>query len=711
MRLEFEDVAASALARAESLLAAWIGGRRHGHEWKGERRVNGGPGDSWCVNLNTGAWLHGAGGEAGGDLISLYAALNATDQVKALQAVAELVGSNPPARVEKKTTEKASEYPPSPIPPDAPPVPGNPAAVYRYGTAFVVARYETSDGKDFRPYTWRNGRWHAKAYPAPRPIYNAALIGAEPDAPVLIVEGEKCADAAAGVLRGHIVVTWAGGAQAVDKSDWRPLAGRNVTIWPDADAPGKKAAINLAEILVPLKASVRIMDIGDQSEGWDVADAVAEHRDIEKFIAERGRPVAPPKAERHTRTNPLPPTAAATISAAGDVLDTGSAFVAWQSLGLECNQGGQPYPTLGNAALLISRHPDLSGKIWLDSFRRQIWHTLRGKPTKWVDADALRLTAWINQQMRMPKMGLLTVHNAVELVAVNNTRNSVTDWLDSLVWDGTERLPYWLGDCLGVALTPFTQAVARNWLISMVARAYRPGCQADHMPVLEGRSGAGKSSALAILGGEWYKAAPQAFGTKAFLEVILGAWLVEIPDMVGFGKREHSEIISAITTRTDCYRAAYGRHAEDHPRATIFAATSETDEYLQDSRGERRYWPLHCTEIRLDALREQREQLFAEAVGCFNRGDGWHSVPDNEAQIEQSAREESDIWMDKIAEYAAARTSVSAAEVATNCLAIEPGKQNRADQMRISKCLKKLGFVCKTERVGKRVSRIYRLPS
>ena len=708
MRLEFEDVAASALSRAESLLAAWIGGRRHGHEWKGERRVNGGPGDSWCVNLNTGAWLHGAGGEAGGDLISLYAALNSTDQVKALQAVAELVGTNPQARVEKKTTEKASEYPPSPIPPDAPPVPGNPAAVYRYGAAFVVARYETSDGKDFRHYTWRNGRWHAKAYPAPRPIYNAALIDAEPDAPVLIVEGEKCADAAANALHGHVVVTWAGGAQAVDKSDWRPLAGRNVTIWPDADTPGKKAAVKLAEILVPLKASVRILDIDDQSEGWDVADAITEYWDIEKFIAVRARDVAAPKTERHTRTNPLPPTAAATISPAGEVLDDGSAFVAWQSFGLECNQGGQPYPTLGNAAILIEKHPQLRGKIWLDTFRRQIWHSLRGAPTPWTDADALRLTAWINQQMRLAKIGLQMVHNAVELVANNNARNSVSEWLDSLAWDGTERLSDCLADCLGVAKTAYTIAVARNWLISMVARAYRPGCQCDHMPVLEGTSGAGKSSALAILGGEWYKAAPQAFGSKEFLEAIQGAWIVEIPDMVGFGRREHSQIIAAITTRSDTYRASYARIAEDHPRTCIFAATSETDEYLADSRGKRRYWPLRCTEINLDALRGSRDQLFAEAVVAFKSGSSWHEVPTEEAELEQSARQIVDSWTDLIKSYAQGRTSLTITEVLTSALGLDPGRHGRSEQIRAAKSLKELGFRCKVERDGDRTMRIYR---
>ncbi len=388
-----------------------------------------------------------------------------------------------------------------------------------------------------------------------------------------------------------------------------------------------------------------------------------------------------------------------------------SAYSLYEQLGLDRSANGQPYPSLGNVSIIVARHPQIAGKIWRDTFRGRIYHSIDGEPKPWRDADALRLTAWINQSLRIPKIGLETVHNAVELAAANNQRNSVTDYLGSLTWDGTERLSHWLDDCLGVARTPFTEAVARNWLVSMVARAYRPGCKADHMPVLEGLSGVGKSSAIEILGGEWYKAAPQAFGSKAFLEIIVGAWLVEIPDMVGFGRREHSEIISAISTPTDSYRAAYARHAEDHPRTAIFAATSETDEYLQDSRGERRYWPLRCTEIRLDVLRENRDQLFAEAAVRYNEGADWHSVPLSEARFEQSAREEIDIWMDKISEFVTARTAISASEVATSCLGIEAGKQTRSDQMRISKCLKKLGFSCKTERLGTRVARIYRLPT
>ncbi len=470
---------------------------------------------------------------------------------------------------------------------------------------------------------------------------------------------------------------------------------------------------DLDHVLAHLAASGRLQLAGGEAalrrlrDDTSTAQTISHYADKLRAVR-HGADVSAKKPKRHGRSNPLPPSTGKLFDADGTLQVGDSVYTAWQSLPLECNHAGQPIPCLGNAALIIAHHPERAGKIWLDTFRKQIWHALSGAPKPWTDADTLDLTQWLQLSLKLPKFGLQTVHHAVELAAVKNARNSVVEYLESLVWDDTPRLEHWLADYLGVARTAFSIAVARNWLISMVARAYRPGCQADHMPVLEGLSGAGKSSALAILGGDWYRAAPQAFGSKEFVEVIQGSWLIEIPDMVGFGRREHTQIISAITTRSDSYRASYGRIAEDHPRTCIFAATSETDEYLTDSRGKRRYWPLQCTAIDLTALAAARDQLFAEAVAEFKRGANWHEVPQEEASEIQSKREETDPWMEKISDYASGRTSVSAGEVATEALHLDYAKQDRAMQMRVSKCLKQLGFSMKVERIGTKILRMYR---
>lgn len=523
-----------------------------------------------------------------------------------------------------------------------------------------------------------------------------AILVSEPEAQVLFVSSPK-ARGAATLLLPHYVSVCCDGPPT--QTDFRELKGRQIDIWAPGGADGATWAAAIAGCVFDIAQRVRIINASDEPVGRDLPHYVAEGWDegrVVQWAADHARVVEEPKTGR--KHNGVAP-----IAQAGE-----SVAVTWQSLALECNSGGVPHPTIGNAARVLAQHPMTAGKIWFDSFRNKIMQTHDGIAGPWRDVDDLRLLEWLQQSLKLSKIGLQVVQHAVELAAFNNARNSVVDWLESLAWDREPRLSNWLSDFLGAPNTEYAQAAGRNWLVSMVARAYKPGCQADHMPVLEGASGRGKSSALAVLGGEWYRAAPQAFGSKEFLEVIQGAWLVEIPDMVGFGRREHTQIISAITTRSDPYRVAYGRHAEDHPRVTIFVATSENDEYLKDSRGVRRYWPVRCADINLDALSSARAQLFAEATSAFKAGASWHEMPVDETAAEQAERQEIDMWLEPIQSFCIGRTIVTVSDLATECLKIERSKQCQSDAIRIAKCLRAIGFSCRVERISGVITRVYR---
>src|SRR4051794_18144153 len=118
----------------------------------------------------------------------------------------------------------------------------------------------------------------------------------------------------------------------------------------------------------------------------------------------------------------------------------------------------------------------------------------------WTDTDDTALAVWL--QHREVPVKPATCAAAVQLVATDNPCHPVRDYLNGLVWDGTKRLDGWLETYLGV--TPkegsaYVREVGRRWLIAAVARVYKPGCKADHVPILEGRQGAGKNSALAAL--------------------------------------------------------------------------------------------------------------------------------------------------------------------------------------------------------------------
>ena len=184
--------------------------------------------------------------------------------------------------------------------------------IWQYGPDFIVCRFP---GKRLRPLWWDGSQWLWKAPPAPRPLYNLDALQQRPNAPVLIVEGEKTADAAAKLFPSAIAITWPSGCKAFDKADWAPLIGRNCTLWPDADAVGRDAMAKLAiHLLKAGAAQVRIIQPPpDAPEGWDLADADWSIADAGAYLkANRSPPIelpelAPlPEPELPIDPDPLP---------------------------------------------------------------------------------------------------------------------------------------------------------------------------------------------------------------------------------------------------------------------------------------------------------------------------------------------------------------------------------------------------------------------
>ena len=157
---------------------------------------------------------------------------------------------------------------------------GEPAAVWRYhdragALQFAVCRFDKpGGGKAVLPYCCGPGGWRWKAPAAPIPLYGLDRLAVRPGAPVLVMEGEKAADAAAALFPDRVAVTWQGGTPALGKADWTPLRGRSVAVWPDADAPGRKAASAAAKAASAAGAAhVAVVDVpADWPDGWDVAD-------------------------------------------------------------------------------------------------------------------------------------------------------------------------------------------------------------------------------------------------------------------------------------------------------------------------------------------------------------------------------------------------------------------------------------------------------
>lgn len=164
--------------------------------------------------------------------------------------------------------------------------------VWRYSLDFYVCRFP---GKRIRPLWWDGSRWAWKAPPGIRPLYWASPLR---PGPVLVVEGEKAADAAVRLFPSYACCTWPSGCKALGKANWQPLAGREVLLWPDADEVGREAMAKLAARLLELGCSVTVVDPpAHLPAGWDLADAGDwTPTQAAAVVKQSGRRLEPPAA-------------------------------------------------------------------------------------------------------------------------------------------------------------------------------------------------------------------------------------------------------------------------------------------------------------------------------------------------------------------------------------------------------------------------------
>ena len=719
--INFPAVNDTLLSRARELLPAWFpNGRFQGaHEFV-VGNINGDEGDSLCVDLNSGKWIDFANDtDRGGDLVSLYAASRKLTQREAaldLGANPDGIatsGMNNPVITPKRGKLQAVPDIPATICPDRPYTLaefrhhswGVPHThwVYRNAEAqplFVIARYETPKEKKIVPWTWRGGQWAAKSWPKPRPLYNLHNLPPS-DAAVLLVEGEKTADAAAELFPHLVAMTWSGGASAHVTADWTPLTGRNVTIWPDADVTGRKAAVAIGELLYRLKCTVSIVDPSGWPEGWDLADAGPQD-DVVSYAVSHVRtvgvadlrPQPPPKLEVMASVPQSTPTVIEGKVWPASLVET------WQRYGflLKKTSGQLPYNNHFNVGRAIAaRHEQLGDMdVWFNAFTNCV---MIGNQ-KWTDGMTLAFTVWLQKQMEMCDIKPYVVSDGVYAYAMEQTRHPVREWLTQINWDGAGRLKDLIPIGFGAERNEYTESVGRCFLGGMVARIMEPGCQVDCMPVFEGAQGAGKTRALRIIGGEYFAEVHDSIMSKDFMGSLQGKMLCEISELGAFRAADVDRIKGIISNNIDNYRAPYGKTNADHPRQCVFSATTNRDDWNTDETGARRFWPIRCGVVDTDWIMENRDQLFAEALAHYKDGEPWWKVPEHLAKAERESRWDSDPWDDAIRQYVFGRENARVTDIMDRALHIETDKMNLAAQLRIGRILKKLGFENVQKRIG-----------
>jgi predicted P-loop ATPase len=341
--------------------------------------------------------------------------------------------------------------------------------------------------------------------------------------------------------------------------------------------------------------------------------------------------------------------------------------------GLTLGARGKLAPNIGNAIQLLLRDHRTQGAMGFNQFSgapevlrplREVFGPSASEALgEFREADVTPIRTWWIREWGIDP-GKNDALDAVVDWAKHCAFNPVTAALGQCAagWDSVRRLDSWLSTYLGVAEgEDYSREVGRRWMISAVARAFVPGCKVDHVLVLEGAQGAGKSLAARTLAEAVYPAGfvdsiPVLSDRHETARSLRGTWIAELAELTSFRKAEAEHIKAFITTQADRIRDPYERRFANWPRTCVFVGTTNQAEYNADDTGGRRLWSVIVGKIDIEALRRDAAQLWGEAVHAYRTGEPWHltgTAAVKQAAEHQRDRQISDVWDEALTALAA----------------------------------------------------------
>lgn len=381
---------------------------------------------------------------------------------------------------------------------------------------------------------------------------------------------------------------------------------------------------------------------------------------------------------------------------------------------------GKPSKTVLNLVTYIRKDENLQDLFHYNEFsasfeyaRNFIWpgHNKTIQKGKRIEDEDLVFLQYYLSHNKEFEMGVDKIRNALIEKADRTSYHPVKEYLNKLIWDGKPRLDEWLILACGVEDTIYTRSVGRKWITAAVTRIYSPGTKFDYVLTLEGDENIGKSTTIRILGGEWFTDSISLLQKEQdIVAKMIGNWFIELAEMKGIRKQESDFIKGFLSCQVDEQRLAFRRDPKKYHRQSVFAGTSNNMSYLLDADGNRRFWPVHCKKINTTWLKENRNQLFAEAKNIYDKGIWPINENGEKLFLEGKALEISkkqqkmrlgtdEVMEDAIYIFLLNKYEVTMREILMDCFGYDKKDlTNRPMSMSIGRVLKKLGFDKKERR-------------
>ncbi len=322
---------------------------------------------------------------------------------------------------------------------------------------------------------------------------------------------------------------------------------------------------------------------------------------------------------------------------------------------LDMTEKGQVKSNITNAELILSYDPLLRNAIRFNELTQRVDIV---KPLGWArgnsgkaltDNDLYNIHLYCERAYGISSLKL--IEEALHIVANRNSYHPVRDFLNSLEWDGQERIRFALRHFLGADTSDYTYEILKFFMLGAVSRAFKPGIKFDYIICVVGDQGAGKSTFFRLLAvdDEWFTDDLKDLESGKVYEKLQGHWIIELSEMLATNNAKSNEAIKSFLSRQkEIYRTPYERYPKDRPRQCVFAGTTNKISFLPSDRtGNRRFLPIACQESKaevfiLDNEKESREyirQMWAEIMEIWRSGNVRLKLsPETEAEVRQRQR-------------------------------------------------------------------------